>query len=108
MKGRTKTNPTPEVKEQETTSENVQVVVNENNGSNDGDGKDKNGPPEVKERDKENDCGGIPKETILNAIKHNPHYSQFYLNSKGFVFVLGTPKKQMGDGVVLIKANDFK
>lgn len=108
MKGRTKTNPTPEAKEPETTSENVQVVVSENDDSNAGDAKDKNDSPEVKERNKENDFGGIPKETILNAIKHNPHYSQFYLNSKGFVFVLGTPKKQMGDGVVLIKANDFK
>lgn len=108
MKGRTKTNPTPDAKELETTSENVQVVVSENDDSNAGDVKDKNDSPEVKGRGKENDFGGIPKETILNAIKHNPRYSQFYLNSKGFVFVLGTPKKQMGDGVVLIKANDFK
>ena len=51
--------------------------------------------------------GDIPKNIILKAIKFNPQYNKFYLNKKGFVFTLGTPKKQMGD-VVLINTKDFK
>lgn len=51
--------------------------------------------------------GDIPEKIIMKAIELNPQYAQFYLNKKGFVFTLGTPKNQMGE-VVLIKAKDFK
>lgn len=110
MKGRTKTNDVPE--EQKTQSEEIQVNVSENDGLNTDD-KGENTPEDDVPKDKsemeeKHDYSGIPKDKILTAIKHNPQYSQFYLNKNGFVFVLGTPRKQMGEDAVLITVKDFK
>lgn len=134
MKGRSKTQ--PQVDEQEQL-DGVQVNVSANDGVNDGasngdnvdeqkeldenqdsnkkdapnpvDGGDKGKKTQKKTvNSKKKDYGDIPEKVILDAIRHNPQYSEFYLNKKGFVFVPGTSKEQMGEDAVLIEVKDFK
>lgn len=134
MKGRSKTQ--PQVDEQEQL-DGVQVNVSANDGVDDGavddgnvdeqkelgknpdsdnkdvpstvDGGDKGKKtPKKTTNSKKKDYGDIPEKMILDAIRHNPQYSEFYLNKRGFVFVPGTSKEQMGEDAVLIEIKDFK
>ena len=43
----------------------------------------------------------VSDAVILKAKKLNPQYKKFYVNSKGFVYTVGTPSGIMGDAVLV-------
>ena len=48
-----------------------------------------------------NTKSAVSDAVILKAKKLNPQYKKFYVNSKGFVYTVGTPKGIMGDAVLV-------
>ena len=63
-------------------------------------GKKANTPQQAHETEG-NAKSAVSDAVILKAKKLNPQYKKFYVNSKGFVYTVGTPNGVMGDAVLV-------
>ena len=105
MKGRStkKLSPTDE----QENANDIQVNVNPVQEENPQKEEEPSQSPTDEQENADGGLNGIDKSIVLKAIELNPQYEKFYLNKKGFVFTLGTSKKQLGDAV-LINVKNFK